>query len=198
MVQLVESIKILNGRCYNLSLHEARANRSRKELFHLDTPIHLKYFIDIPEAFQHGLVKCRIVYDTNVRQVTYHEYAVRNIHALKLIFSDHINYHHKFVERSELDHLFSQKGDCDEIIIVKHGWVTDAYYYNLVFEKNGRFYTPLHPLLPGVQRQKLLNIGHISAIAIHHDNIQEYDQVHLINALTTLHQITLKTNQIRM
>ncbi|MBK8371293.1 MAG: hypothetical protein IPL20_08025 [Saprospiraceae bacterium] len=55
--------------------------------------------------------------------------------------ADDIEYPYKWVERPELDEVFRQKGNADEIIIIRKGWVTDAYYYNLVFEKMVNFYT---------------------------------------------------------
>ncbi|MBK6364984.1 MAG: hypothetical protein IPF52_16435 [Saprospiraceae bacterium] len=49
--------------------------------------------------------------------------------------ADDIEYPYKWVERPELDEVFRQRGNTDEIINIRKGWVTDAYYYNLVLKK---------------------------------------------------------------
>ena len=63
MSLLIESIKIFNGRIYNLRRHENRIQRSRVALISKDvTPISLRSHIEIPSDLRQGLVKCRIVY----------------------------------------------------------------------------------------------------------------------------------------
>ena len=197
MSLLVESIKILNGRCYLLALHEARMRKAQSELYGIQNSIHLHKYIQIPEVFKEGLVKCRIEYDTQIRDVQFLRYSVRTIRNAKTVVSDEINYPYKFVNRPQLDALFSLRENCDEIIIIKNGLVTDAYYYNLVFEKEKRFYTPAIPLLKGIQRENLLNCNKIISTDIPADHIHNYESIHFINALTKLNKCTILPSQIR-
>ena len=53
--------------------------------------------------------------------------------------------------------LIEKRKHADDIIIVKNGLVTDSFYANLAFLKNGIWFTPETPLLLGVQRQFLLS-----------------------------------------
>lgn len=196
MSLLVESIKILNGKCYNLALHEARANRSRREVFGLGEKCYLKKHIHIPEAFVHGLVKCRIIYGEQIQEVSFSHYRIRDIQNVKVVETTDLTYDHKWVNRPALDELFRLRQSCDEIIIVNNGLVTDGYYYNLVFEKQGHFYTPKSPLLRGIQREVLLKKGKIALCDIAVEDITMYDKVHYINALTKLNEATIKVADI--
>ncbi|MFZ1703221.1 MAG: aminotransferase class IV [Saprospiraceae bacterium] len=196
MSLLVESIKVLNGRLYNLSVHQARFDHTRRALFGCATKISLSKVIrshDIPKT---DLYKCRLVYDKIIREITFQPYVFPMIKTLTLVRDDELDYSHKWVERPQLDYLFSIKKEGDDIIIVQNELVTDAFYYNLVFEKDNRFYTPATPLLKGTKRAKLIQSGKIQQCDIHVTELQNYEKVHCINAMTDLHKMTVSTNQI--
>ena len=197
MSLLVESIKIYNGRIYNIALHEARANQARAALWGINQKIDLRKHIIIPDTCKTGLVKCRVSYDTSIREITFVPYSVRQIKTLKIIETgEDLHYGYKWADRPQLDRLYGLREDCDEIIIVQHGLVTDAYYYNLVFEKEGRYYTPMKPLLAGVQRAHLLKSGKITPIEIAASQIDEYNRIHLINALTPMRRIVVERSDV--
>ena len=56
---------------------------------------------------------------------------MREIRSLKVVVDDRIDYSFKSADRSSLNRLTAQKGDCDEIIIVKNGLVTDTSFTNI-------------------------------------------------------------------
>ena len=197
MSLLVESIKIYNGRIYNIALHEARANQARAALWGITQKLDLRKHIIIPDTFKTGLVKCRVCYDTSIREITYAPYSMRQIKTLKIIETDEdLNYSYKWADRPQLDRLYGLRDGCDEIIIVQHGLVTDGYYYNLVFEKEGRYFTPMKPILAGVQRARLLKSGKITPIEIAATQICDYESIHLINALTPMGRIVVERSGI--
>lgn len=196
MSLLVESIKIMNGKVYRIGLHEERANAARFALFGYRQPIQLRKKIKIPDAFSTGLVKCRITYDHDISDISFQHYHIKHITQLKIIHSQKITYKFKYIERLELDQLYHQKGDADEIIIVNDGFVSDAYYYNLVFQKNNQYFTPKNNLLDGTQRARLLKNNKMTLKEIKPDSISEYDKIYLINALTPLGKICLTPQQI--
>ncbi len=196
MSLLVESIKVWNGSLCYMKYHEARINKTRKAIFNTDLPIHLKEKIFVPKEFKIGLVKCRVLYDTDIDEVSFSTYKIREIKTLKLVFATGISYEHKFLERRSLDILWGERGIHDEIIIIKDGCVTDAYYYNLVFENKQGYFTPKYPLLRGVRRQVLLDKSSLCTEEIKVEDIKKYDKVHLINAMTPLGRITVDIGQI--
>ena len=196
MVKLIESIRILNGRISHLNFHEDRCNESRAKLWNLTNAINLKKKLTIPKNYQDGLVKCRIVYSQEIEEISFQAYQIRTINRIKIIQSDTISYPFKFEERKELDTLFAAKDDNDEIMIVKNNLVTDAYYYNYVFQKGKQYFTPNQPLLEGVMRSSLILNNKIIKKDIFVTEIQEFDAIHLINAMTPLGKIVVKPNQI--
>lgn len=186
MSLLLESIKILNGKVYNVTFHEQRANRSRKMIFGLERPLNLKKAIVVPEEFKKGLVKCRVIYGESIESVSFTMYEKRKINSAKVIYADHVLYDHKYVIRKVLDDLYAKREDHDEIIIIKNGFVTDAYYYNVVFEKEGKFFTSDTPLLRGIQRERLIHSKKVQVIPIGSEDISSFDRVHFVNALNGL------------
>ena len=197
MSLLVESIKILNGRLYNMAFHEARVNETRHKLFGITMPISLRHSIVIPSDVHQGLVKCRVTYDSNIRNITFQPYKPRSIQSIKLIIDDNIFYDFKYEQRAELNALFEQRIGHDEIMIIKNGLVTDAYYYNYVFEKDGHFFTPATPLLQGTMRAFLISKQKISPKDIYVDDLKKYDFIYMINALTPLGHIKITPSQDR-
>ena len=89
----------------------------------------------------------------------------------------------KYADRDELNRLYEMRGDCDDIIIVKNGMLTDASSANITFLKNGRWYTPAKPLLQGTARARMISEGKLSVLNITADNISDFEAVRLINAM---------------
>jgi 4-amino-4-deoxychorismate lyase len=196
MSQLIESIKILNGKIHHLSLHEARANHSRKILFGSKSSISLRPYINIPQDFRSGLVKCRIIYTDKIEDIKFEKYSIKEIKSLKVIYCDEVTFDHKYLERPQLDSLYDLKGNEDEIMIVKNGMITDAYYYNLVFKKVDQYFTPSSPLLEGTMRSNLISKNRIITVPIPLIEMINFESVYLINAMTKLGQIEVPISQI--
>jgi 4-amino-4-deoxychorismate lyase len=90
-------------------------------------PLSLADFLHIPEECRQGLFKCRVTYGPDIESIEFEPYRKRTVRSLKLVVSDEIEYSFKFKDRSALEALFAQRGDCDDIIIVKNGLVTDSF-----------------------------------------------------------------------
>jgi 4-amino-4-deoxychorismate lyase len=79
------------------------------------------------------------------------------------------------------------RGDCDDILIVKRGMVTDSSYSNVVFRGSyGNWVTPATYLLPGTRRASLIQQGLISETDISINDITKYTELKLINAMMGL------------
>lgn len=196
MSRLVESIKILNGRMYNLAEHQARFERSRAACFGSTDRISLREIIVREGIPARGLYKCRILYGAGIESIAFQPYRYPDIRTLKVIRDPDITYDYKWADRPGLDELFRQKEPADEIIIVKKGLVTDAYYYNLVFEKKGQLWTPDTPLLLGTKRNQLLKSGKISITRIAENDIFTFEKIHLINAMTDLGRLEINISDV--
>jgi 4-amino-4-deoxychorismate lyase len=183
MSLLFESIRVANGKFENLVYHEQRMKRSLKELFGHDEPV------DLEEQLRHipipadAIYKCRIVYNDTAQQVEFQEYRPRKITSLKAIEHDRIQYDFKYTDRSTLNHLFSLRENCDDVIIVKRGLVTDASYANVAFKKGKEWFTPWQPLLKGTMRQALLEYNRLKEEEISKKEIRNFDAVKIFNAM---------------
>ena len=83
----------------------------------------------------------------------------------------------------ELNELLSEKEDCDEIIIVKDGLITETSISNLVFFDGNQWYTPDNPLLKGTCRQRLLEEKKIRETEIRVEALYKFKGFELINTM---------------
>ena len=82
--------------------------------------------------------------------------------------------------------MAAQRGDADEVVIVKNGLLTDTSYSNIALFDGQRWVTPRHPLLQGTMRQSLLDTGQLVERDIRDDEGGRYEKVSLINAMMPL------------
>jgi 4-amino-4-deoxychorismate lyase len=183
MSQLIESIKLIDGKFPNLFYHEQRMIRSLEQLFGVEDDINLEKLLstlDIPEK---GLYKCRIVYDDSTRDVEFIPYQPKNIRSLKIVHHNRISYPFKYANRKTIDKLFADREECDDILIIKNGKVTDSSFSNIIFKNGKDWITPWHPLLPGTMRQKLIEANKIIPEKILEEDIKTFESFKLINAM---------------
>jgi 4-amino-4-deoxychorismate lyase len=183
MYPLVESLKLKDGVIQNLEHHQSRMNRSMDERFPDAEKIDLVVAISIPKHFNSGVFKVRVLYGQSVRKIEIEQYTYRTIQSLKVVRHESIDYHLKTTDRQVLQELFGRRGNCDDIIIIKNGMVTDSFSANLLFYAEGKWYTPTTPLLKGTKRQLLLDRGIISEKEIREEDISGFQKVGLINAM---------------
>ncbi len=183
MCPLVESMKLKNGTIQNLEYHQSRMNSARSELFGNAGQINLKNEIQIPEDLKSGIFKIRVLYGQTLEKIEIEPYIFRIIQSLKIVHHESFEYHLKYTDRQILLELFARREDCDDIIIVKSGSVSDSFAANLLFFDGKKWVTPTTPLLKGTKRQYLLDHGIITEKEIREDEIKSYQKVGLINAM---------------
>ncbi|MGB0839613.1 MAG: aminotransferase class IV [Chitinophagales bacterium] len=197
MYPLIETIQIWNGQAKLMDLHQQRFEQAQRALFPQKKTIpHLVNYLNVPLEYQKGKVKCRVVYGDKVEQITYEQYHKKPIASLQIVHDKDIDYHLKYENRQHLHQLWQQRGDCDDVLIVKNGFVTDSYYCNVVFDDGKQLFTPNTPLLKGIQRQHLLQTNQITAIPITVNDIQRFKQVFLVNALLELGEVVVPIEKI--
>jgi len=183
MCQLVESIKLKDGVILNLEYHQSRMNRARYELYPDAGKINLAEAISIPEKYKSGTFKIRVLYDRHIQNIEIEPYIFRTIQSLKVVHHESVDYHLKYSDRQILQELFAQRRNCDDIIIVKNGQVSDSFAANLLFFDGKKWFTPSSPLLKGTKRQFLLDQEIISERDIWEVDIYGFVKVGLINAM---------------
>ncbi|MEA2100016.1 MAG: aminotransferase class IV family protein [Campylobacterota bacterium] len=175
----IETIKAIDGEVYNLEYHQKRYASVLNSLG-IDNIQNLSDFLNPPKW---GVYRCRLVYDSQSIEVSYHEYKKRDINLLKVIFENDIDYSLKSTNREKLDSLFDLKGECDDILIIKNLFVTDTTIANIAFYKDGTWVTPKSPLLKGTTRARLLDEGKIVEADIKVQELRGFSQVALLNAM---------------
>lgn len=118
-----------------------------------------------------------------MEKVEYASYAMRPIRSLRVVCDDSIGYDYKSVDRSALNALVTKRGNCDEIVIVKNGMVTDSSYTNLALYDGHEWLTPRRPLLLGTKRAFLLDQGLLKEADLTLADLRRAQRVSLFNAM---------------
>ncbi len=182
----LETIRAVDGEVYNLSYHQKRYENVLSSLG-FNNFKNLSNYLQPPSV---GIYKCRLIYDENIINVTYHPYKKREIKSLKLIYDDTIEYSKKSTSRVAIDKLFAKKGKCDDILIIKDSLVCDTSIANVAFYSSGVWSTPSKPLLNGTTRQRLLDDGKIIEKEIRVQDLHNYSKIALLNAMIDFDIIT--------
>jgi 4-amino-4-deoxychorismate lyase len=183
MSLLFETIRLQDGEFSNLQYHAARLNRSRKALFGTDDHLRLETSLSVPENCKQGVFRCRVSYGLAIGEIQFEPYQKRHIESLRLVEDDSISYDFKFSDRTRLNQLFGERKGCDEILIIKHGLLTDTSFSNILFSDGRNWVTPASPLLRGTMREYLLKKGIIKESDITVNDLKKYTTARLINAM---------------
>ena len=197
MCQYIETIRVIDGCVCNLAYHEERMNRTRKEMLGLTEPLHIADLLQ-SVSLPMECSKLRFVYDKEgIHDITCTPYTRKEIRSLRLVFDNKINYSYKSTDRSALNELKKQQGDCDEILIVRDNHLTDTSYTNIALYDGEQWFTPSTPLLCGTMRQRLLDCGLLQEREISVSDIHNYQYISLFNAMISLGEIILPIDRIR-
>ena len=197
MCRLIETVKIESGEPANISYHNSRLNKARRELFGCTGDIDLRDAISLKSEHRSGIHKCRILYDAGIHAVEITPYRQKIVESLKIIQCDTIDYSYKFEDREELNALLRQRAGCDDILIVKNGLITDTSFSNIAFYDGKRWVTPAIPLLKGTKRAQLLHDGYIHEEEIKTLGLKRFTGVCLINAMLEFHAVHIAVDCIR-
>ena len=183
MFQFIESICCLNRELRNIELHQERFERTRKEHFPEAPSISLMEAIQLPSDLDDGKYKVRIVYGAEIESIEYIPYEMKEIKTIQLHSIDNeITYFYKYADRWFLDEYIKET-QCDDLVLVRTNYITDATYSNLIFFNGVEWHTPTTCLLNGTMRQQLLNEGKIREVNIKTRNLADYYSFKRINAM---------------
>lgn len=183
MCLLFETICIQDGIPVNMEYHCRRMNFTRSSLFGIHEPLQLPGFNVLPDAMKRGIIKHKIFYKEEFIRAEYEIYHPRLVHSLKMIEADELDYSHKYADRNSLDCLFQQRGENDDVLIIKKGMVTDTSIANILFFDGSSWFTPDKPLLKGTQRQFILDRGMAKAVPIQSADIRNYSLAMVVNSM---------------
>ncbi len=187
MSLLLETIKIENRQICNLDWHNSRLNTSRNDLFGINEPLDLATVIKVPADLDDGAYRCRVLYGRKIEEIQFHPHQSRPVNSLKIIHCNDIEYEYKFADRRKLEDLYEMRGICDEVLIIKNGFITDTSISNVVFSlPDGWWVTPDTPLLKGTMRMYLLDTGQIAEAVLRLDDLPLLTGARMINCMMDL------------
>jgi 4-amino-4-deoxychorismate lyase len=186
MYRFIESIRLENHRLQHLDWHNKRLSETRKHFFPSAAELDLHDCLVLPSNLDDGVYKCRVVYGEEIVDVTFQPYLPKSVHALKLVIDDHADYSYKFENRAKLEFLLTQKGEADDILIVRDNCITDTSYSNIALFDGLHWYTPDTYLLNGTCRQRLLAEGILRETPITLHNLARFEEIRPINAMLVL------------
>ena len=196
-----ESIRLQDGVFHLLPWHQARMERSIRAHYQTKSVPQLVEFLNNFKHPEKGCFKYRISYGQNLAAPEVMPYRAKNISSLRLVVANDLEYSYKSNNRQQLEALFNQRNDCDDVLIIKNGLITDTSYCNIVFFDAKRWLTPTHPLLEGVQRSFLLQQGIIHEAEVRVEDLFRFQSFKLINAMLpweTAVEIPINSNVIQI
>lgn len=197
MMRFIESIRCFNGDLDNLFYHQQRVNQVFADFFPTSPILQLTKLI-VPDEYSQGCIKCRIIYSYKLEDLQFIPYEIKPIRYLQLVEGSNCRYDYKFQDRQAINRLYAQRGDADDILLLKNGKITDSSYANVAFYDGQNWLTPAIPLLKGTRRQFLIDEGLIKVKEIYLDDIKHYSLIRLFNAMIPFEQgITLPITSIR-
>lgn len=186
MLPLIETIKAENGLLMYPSYHNQRMNSSAGKLYNKEFKWDVDQILKKQLPQSKNTYRCRITYTDTILSTEIKPYTRTQIRSLKIIHANDIDYEYKWAQRSHIESLFSKRDSCDDILIIKNDRICDSSIANIVFFDGKKYFTPLHPLLKGCCRERLLTEKRIFLKDIHLADLEHFQSFTLINALRDL------------
>jgi 4-amino-4-deoxychorismate lyase len=196
MCRFVESIQLKDGEFKRLELHQERVRIAMKDFYPTVKVIDIVEYLNHKSFPFEGIYKCRVVYDSEIRKIDFTPYIRRKIHSLRLVETQMVSTPYKKEDRTILNEAFNLRGNCDEIIMVKDGLLTDTSFSNIALFDGLNWVTPRIPLIYGVNRTYLLKIGILTEKDITLSELVNFSRVSLFNAMNEFGSIELDISAI--
>jgi 4-amino-4-deoxychorismate lyase len=176
---LFETIRCEDGRGLHLDYHEQRITTSLQCLGS-EISFDLNTLITPPKT---GRYRCRFIYDAVGCEIQYHPYIPRALNSIRLITDDSIHYPLKYTHRDKLNTLFDQRGNADDVLIVKNDLLKDTTIANIALFIDGQWLTPQTPLLHGTTRARLIDEGLLFPAILTVKDVPYAQKVAVMNAM---------------
>ena len=185
MFPFFESMALIGGKIRNLSFHQSRINQTFGR-FYPGYPVHKIQNINFDlQNIPIKIHKVKLSYNQQDYLIQITPYETKSIAGVIPISQSELNYSYKYTDRQILNFLKNKFPENIEILIIKNGKIYDTSIHNIIFGNNKKWFTPSEPLLNGTMRQFLLFEKMITEREILINNLGEYKNFKLINALNS-------------
>ncbi len=196
MSQFIDAIKILDGKAKRLAYHQQRAIAALKAFYPDVRCFNIEDFIQNYNLPRNGLFKLRIEYTDKITTHSLIPYEKKDIKSLKTVYINTPSHTFKLANRDVFNQALSHKENCDDVLLIRDGLITDTSYANIALYTNGTWFTPLNPIIFGVNRQSLIDKNLIVPKDISIDTIYNYEKIAIFNAMIEFEDCVLSTKQI--
>jgi 4-amino-4-deoxychorismate lyase len=196
MYPYLETIKLLDGEFFRLKYHQQRMDRVKTSSEVFSDATDLKNILQNSDYPHHGLYKCRFLYGVDGYKINFEPYSRRKVESLKLIQAQIAGTTYKSADRSEYQKAFELRGDCDDVLIVCEGMLTDTSYANIALHDGKDWLTPRKPLIQGTNRAMLLEQNVIKEADIRFETLSDFQKIRIFNAMIEFGEIELSISKI--
>lgn len=175
----LETIRCDHGVAQYLFYHQKRLDTTLRNL-NITANYNLAKLVTPPDD---ALYRCRFLYDHSQCHIEYLPHTPKNVTTLRLIKDDTIDYSYKYENRSVLNTLFDKRNGCNDVLIVKNGYITDTTIANIAFFIDNQWLTPEVPLLQGTTRSRLMDEGKITPASLNVSDALKAPKIALMNAM---------------
>lgn len=172
-----ETLKAVNGEISHLLFHQARFDKTRKELYGATHKIVLAEHLDPPKD---ALYRVRVEYAKEIQKIEYIPYTPRTIQTFALVEAD-IDYRYKYCDREALNN--HRVPHVDDVLFTCNKELKDTSIANIALWIDGEWKTPFHPLLEGTTRARLLASGLLKCEVLETKSLQKAEKFAIMNAL---------------
>lgn len=204
--QLFETFCIMDEQVLRWPFHLARMKAACLQLGWHDWSEDMHHALNeackaLPRSSKRQRIKGRCVYNhSGIVELTFSPYTPRQVRRLRSVAADALDYSLKTTDRTAINQCFSQKEDCDDVVILREGLLTDTSIANIALWHTAKqqWLTPEHPLLRGTHRAALLRNGTIFLDAhLTTERLSEFSHLRLFNALLQWGEIELPLHALR-
>lgn len=172
-------------------------DRTRRVLYPKAAALKLPAVLQAANLPSEGVFKVRIIYAEQVMEVEHAPYTIKPIQSLQLVNGNHIRYAKKLANRASINDLLAQRGNCDDILMLQHGFLTDTSYANVALFDGTAWYTPASPMLRGTRRAQLIDMGIVKTAVIREKDLVHFSRLRLMNSMIPWEEApTLRIQQI--
>ncbi len=211
MYPCLEAIEWTDGRARRLTYHQQRIDAAFRCRYPELRPFDLAAELEgIQEAGSDermesgcffpgkGRYKLRLEFDFKLRRLEFQEYRLRKVESLQAVAIDQEPMEYKSSARELINAAFAQRGDCDDVVLIRDGLLTDTSYSNIALFDGRKWLSPRIPLLYGTRRAYLIDRGQIETADLRLEDIGRFQLLRIFNALIGFGELELPVSSVRL
>jgi len=180
--EFFETFKLLNGQLCHTELHLERVRKTQAAFFS-SAGFEVNALYDVLTDYPEGLFKVRVDYDSAITGIRADLYEIQPHRKLSIIDAGDFDYSFKFADRSFFRESLEHYPDCDDILFLKDGCLTDTTYCNIALFDGKEWITPATFLLSGTKRAALLHSGLLREATVTLPDLPGFEAIAFINAM---------------